>query len=192
MNARGGPGDWGNGTMRRPEQRVLDELLVMRCQDGNAEALDLLVRRWQRPLLRHAYRLTGNADAAADAAQEAWMGIIRGIGRLDDAARFRAWAFRIATRKAIDWIRRRQRRRGRVEPLGARDVAAAPAADTDGAADMLARLPADQRALLSLKYLEEFTNAEIAEALGIPEGTVKSRLHHARNELRRLLEGDRS
>jgi RNA polymerase sigma-70 factor (ECF subfamily) len=194
MNPAAARRDWDGGTMKRPQERIVDQLLVMRCQDGEAEAMDRLVRRWQRPLWRHAYRLTANAEAAWEATQEAWLGIVRGIRRLDDPARFRAWAFRIVTRKAVDWIRHRRRRR-RDQVLEEHEAAAPPPAgndEADRAAAMLKRLAPSRRAILSLRYLEGLSNAEIADALGVPEGTVKSRLHHARNELRRLLEGEQS
>jgi len=80
--------------------RVLDELLVLRCQDGEANAFEELVGHWQRKLLRHALHLTGDADGANDVVQEAWFAIVRGIGRIDDPARFPAWAYRIVTHKA--------------------------------------------------------------------------------------------
>ena len=67
---------------------AIDALLVMRCQDGGADALDALVRRWQRPLWRYALGLTGRADEAWEVMQEAWLGIVRGIPGLRDPARF--------------------------------------------------------------------------------------------------------
>ncbi len=174
--------------MERAAQEVVDELLVMRCQDGDAEAMDMLVRRWQDRLWRHALRLTGRPDGAWDVVQESWLGIMRGLGRLADPACFRPWAYRIVTHKATDWVRRRQR--GRTIRDLADPVPAAPAgADADAASDLrtaLAALPADQRALLGLRYLEELSVVEIAEILEIPAGTVKSRLYEARATLRRV------
>jgi len=176
--------------MKRAAQDVVDELLVMRCQDGDAEALDMLVGRWQKRLWRHAFRLTGRRDAAWEVLQEAWLGIVRGIGRLADPACFRRWAYRVVTHKAIDWVRRSDRRRS--DRNLADPVAAPPAtADPDAAADLqtvLAHLPDEQRALVSLRYFEELSVIEIAEVLDIPAGTVKSRLHDARAALRRVWE----
>src|SRR5688572_19363110 len=91
--------------------QALDELLVLRCQDGDASALDELVCRWQPRLLRHAWHLTRRADAASDVTQESWLGIVRGIGRLADPAMFRAWAYRIVTHKCADWTKRRRNER---------------------------------------------------------------------------------
>ncbi len=180
--------------MRRPEQ-VLDELLVLRCQGGDAAALELLAERWQPCLLRLARRLTQSAEAD-ETVQEAWVAIARGLGRLEDPAHFGTWAYRIVARKSADWIRRRQRGR-RLAAEIAREPAADPA--EPGAAlerdEQIARLrralreiPADRRSVLELFYLEELSVRQIARALGVPAGTVKSRLFHARKALRQTLE----
>jgi len=174
--------------MDRPTEQLADELLVMRCQDGEADAMAELVRRWQRRLWRHACRMTGRQDAAWEVAQEAWLAIVRGIGRLHDPARFPAWAYRIVTNKAADWVARRRRRRDTQRELPPEAPAADPPGE-DGPRDdlqaALRRLPTRQRAILSLHYLEGLSVAEIASALSVPPGTVKSRLHQARNELKR-------
>jgi RNA polymerase sigma-70 factor, ECF subfamily len=85
---------------------IVDELLVMDCQSGKTEALDMLVSRWQKRLWQHAYRLVGNTEAAWDITQQSWLGIIKGLQKLNDPANFRAWAYRITTNKAIDWIKK--------------------------------------------------------------------------------------
>lgn len=156
-------------------------------------ALELLARRWHPRLLRDATYLTGDAEAARDVAQEAWIGIARGVRRLQDPARFRSWAHRIVVHKSRDWIRRERAKRHAVQR--AADQAEQPAAEQprDDIARLraaLAELPADQRTVLSWFYLEEMSVREIAAALSIPAGTVKSRLYHARNALRSCLKED--
>jgi len=176
--------------MKRPTEQLVDELLVMRCQDGDAASMDLLVARWHERLLHHAMRLTGRRDAAWEAVQEGWLGIIRGLKRLDDPARFRPWAYRIVTNKCADWIRRRKRQRR----FGRMNESVEPAAPASGDADKTAAdevraamecLSDGQRIVLRLHYTDGLGVAEISQALGIPVGTVKSRLHHGRAELRR-------
>ena len=176
--------------MRSPAEQPADELLVMRCQDGEAESLADLVARWQRRLWRHACRLTGREDAAWEVSQEAWLSIIRGLGRLDDPASFPTWAFRIVMHKAADWVRARERaRQGREElasePPARPDRPSGPE-DCEDIHAALRRLTHDQREVLTLHYLEGFAVAEIAAILAVPGGTVKSRLHAAREELRRI------
>ncbi len=173
----------------RREQSVLDELLVLQCQAGDLDALDELVKRWQPRLWRHVRRLSGADDAAWDLTQEAWLAIVQGIRALADPAMFRAWAYRIAANKCADWLRRR--RRERID-AAEHDLEDQSASGSEGAQDdlqtALKNLSADRREILVFRYLDELSTAEIAAVLGIPEGTVKSRLHHARNHLREVLE----
>lgn len=186
--------------MTAPADDVYDELLVIRCQEGDHHALDELVARWQRRLFDHARRLIQHQDAARDVVQEAWMAIVRGLGRLDDPARFRHWAYRIVTFKCTDWIRRQQRQRRLCEEVSreGHDEAAPPESDVDEDDEIerlrraLAALAADRRAILSFHYLEGLSVAEIAAILDIPEGTVKSRLYHARQRLKNVLERETS
>lgn len=178
--------------MRTPDD-VQDELLVMRCQDGDRQALGELVRRWQPRLLRHAGRLVDGLDAAADVVQEAWVAIVRGLGRLDDPACFRAWAYRIVTHKCADWTRRRQRGRTTEGSLSVDPVDPAPA-EADSSDDVAALrkalrlLPNQQKAILAMFYLDGMSIRLIGEVLSLPEGTVKSRLYHARAHLKEVLE----
>ncbi|HYW79013.1 MAG TPA: RNA polymerase sigma factor [Thermoguttaceae bacterium] len=176
-------------------ERINDELLVIRAQEGAADALCELVRRWQDRLWRLAWRLTDDEQAAWDVLQEAWIVISRRIGRLTDPAAFPAWAYRITSNKSRDWIRRRQRMRRADEAYGMRWHEAENGEDSSGVQfaslrEALADLPGRDRAILSLRYEDGFTTAEIAQILAIPSGTVKSRLYHARQRLRRFLEED--
>ncbi|MCB1037182.1 MAG: sigma-70 family RNA polymerase sigma factor [Acidobacteria bacterium] len=182
--------------MRRKEQHeILDEYLVLRGQGGDREAMRSLVDLLHPRLVAHAWNLTGDRNAADDVVQEAWLAIVRGLRRLRDPARFRSWALKIVTFKCRDWIRRAQSGR-RLEEGLARDAElqsqSVDGPQTDGSVARLrqaiAILPPEQKALLSMFYLEEMTVREVADVLAIPAGTVKSRLFHAREKLRRLLE----
>jgi len=175
--------------MTGPSEQIVDEILVMDCQSGRSQALDVLVSRWQKRLWRYACRLTGDSEAAWEVTQESWLGIVRGIRRLNDPARFRPWAYRIVTHKANDWIRKKAKR-AHGEPDEPRER---PAHDerraNETSADLqaiLRRLPERSRTVLTLYYLEEFGLAEIAGILHVPAGTVKSRLHTARAEFKNL------
>ncbi|HNS22869.1 MAG TPA: sigma-70 family RNA polymerase sigma factor [Sedimentisphaerales bacterium] len=174
-----------------PEQPV-DELLVMDCQDGSRKAMEQLVWRWQKRLWRYALRLTGDSHAAWDVTQESWLAVVRGISRLNDPARFGPWVYRIVTNKADDWIRKRSRMASLPADFDreARQAdgpqAAVAACDLNGAVH---RLSHAARTVLTLYYLEGFALSDIAAVLRVPQGTVKSRLHAARNELK-VLWGD--
>ena len=176
-------------------ETVIDELLVMRCQAGDRKSFDLLVRRWQRRLWRYARSLTDNNAAAWDVVQETWITILRQIRKLNDPAWFAAWAYRIVRNKCADQYRQAYRRRILVQTLAERQRASDnPSREGPGPAvtQALRRLPPERRELLTLRYGEDLNIVEIAVVLGIPAGTVKSRLHHARKQLRQILEGDES
>lgn len=180
--------------MNDENSRILDEYLVASARIGDRSALSALARRWEQRLLRHAWRLLGDRELAREVAQSAWLDIIRAIPRLDDSAAFPAFAFRIVSRRAADSIRRLRRRRA-----GEASFAAEPRENALGAepiehsasnlriAAALAALPAEQRAAVALFYLEDLSVAEIAAALDVPAGTVKTRLKAARDKLRSAL-----
>ncbi len=179
--------------MAKTSKQIYDQLLVLKSQAGDRQAFEELVSRWQPRLWRHAYQLTESRDAAWDVVQDSWAHIIRGMWRLQDAAAFPCWAFRIVSNKSADWVRKEQRRRWVSEELAQDTRERETGADgspegCDSLREALKRLPGDRRALLSLRYVEEFSIGEIAETLSIPEGTVKSRLHQARLELKQLME----
>lgn len=180
--------------MHRDSERIFDEYLVAAAQAGDREALARLVARYQPRLLRHAWRVLGDAERARDMVQEGWLEILRGLSRLDDAAAFPAWAYRIVTRRC-----QRQFQRSAREPLEPEEAGAGVepldggsaevAADVSRVMAAIATLPAPQRAALSLFHTEDLSVAEIAIALDVPPGTVKTRLMHARHKVRALLEG---
>lgn len=187
-------GDRGRHVQRDTE-RILDEYLAAAARTGNRAAWERLVARWHPRLLRHAWRLTGHPDLAHDMVQEAWVEIVRGLRRLDDIAAFPAWAFRIVTRRCARAIRGRQVERAHLVEAGLDEMAGEQDAAGERASELavvraeMQALPAPQRAALSLFYLEDLSVAEIAVALDVPPGTVKTRLMHARRKIRARLEG---
>lgn len=181
--------------MRRSADQTLDELLVLSCRSGSKQAFAALHRRWHQKLLAHAGHLLGRArrDRAEDVCQETWLAIARGIEALTEPGRFRAWAYSIVTRRVADLQRslgRAERVQGELEQETVNRSATSD--DQDQAKESLRlaleTLSSEDRALLRLFYLEELSVAETAEALHIPMGTVKSRLFHARQRLRRAIE----
>lgn len=191
-------GDEGR-SVNRESERIYDEFLVAAAATGDRKALSRLVVRWQPRLLRHAWRLLGDAERAKDMAQEAWLEILRGLSRLNDVAAFPAWAYRIVTRRC----QREFRRKGR-EPFEPADdelegktqipefTAGELSVDLSTVMDAVGTLPGPQRAALALFYIEELSVAEIAIATDVPPGTVKTRLMHARRKVRAILEGEDS
>lgn len=182
--------------MERTPDQIYDEWLVLRSQDGERSALAELVTRWNPRLVGFAIGLTGREDAARDAVQSAWLAAARDMRRLNDPARFPEWICRIVANKCADLVRRatRARRveRGRAGNLSVETVnPSAAASDFDESARLrraIAGLPSSHREILGLHYGASLGVAGIASMLGVPVGTVKSRLHAARNELRTSLE----
>jgi RNA polymerase sigma-70 factor (ECF subfamily) len=179
----------------RTKARIFDEYLVASARAGDRRSFELLAERWHRKLVAHAWRLSGNVEDARDAAQAAWIEIARGLDRLRDERAFPAWAYRIVTRASARQVSGEIRRRRIAETLAARPDEAPKEAgvriDADRLRTAIRGLPPDQRAAIGLFHFEEMSVAEVAVALDVPAGTVKTRLMHARRKLHAALEGDR-
>jgi RNA polymerase sigma-70 factor (ECF subfamily) len=132
---------------------------------------------------RAAYLITHDVQAAEDIAQESFLAAIRALDRFDRRRPFGPWLQRIVVNRAIDWSRAR-RLRSEIELT---DVIPAPDRPATGLADetfsALARLTPEHRAVVVMRYLLEFTPGEIAEELGLPRGTVNSRLRRGLDTL---------
>ena len=170
---------------------LFDELLVTLAQQGDHSALDRLHARWNARLARAALRYTGDKDLARDLVQECWIAIWKGIGRLRDPSRFRAYAFGVLHRKGADFLRSAIRERGATAQLqdGDQPDRPVPAPQGEGLAlqQAFAALPPDQRLAAHLYFVEGLTLREIARVQDIAEGTAKSRLFHARRKLKAAL-----
>ena len=182
-----------NRNIERPIDKIADELLIHRSQEGSKQALEALLTRWQEPLWRHAVRMTRDSSLADDVLQESLIAIVRQIRNLNDPARFRSWAYRIVTFKAADQIRSRQRSRKiesavseKAEELESDEPALDKPVDLLRAA--MQRLNENDRLILTLFYLEEMKISEVANICSIPLGTVKSRLFKARSSLKKILD----
>jgi RNA polymerase sigma-70 factor (ECF subfamily) len=174
--------------------RVLDGYLVMLAQAGSREAFDRLARRWTPKLMRYATRMVGRPELARDIVQETWIGAIRGVKQLTDTTQFPAWIYSIARRKCVDSIRinQRQRRLGasvqaEVHASAATDRGGGGSSDSLDLAEAISKLSAEQHEVVHLFYGEDLSVEEIGTVLAVPTGTVKSRLHHARESLKKFL-----
>jgi len=163
---------------------IEDQLLVMDAQDGDVKAMEKIVGRWQRRLWQHAFRLTADAQAAWDITQQSWLGIIKGLRKLNDPANFKAWAYRIATNESVDWLKKKSK--DEQINLDSADIDCHEKKDDLGITELIQRLKDESRVVLSLYYFEQLNISEISIILNIPKGTVKSRLHNARKELKEL------
>lgn len=181
-------------TRRRPVTDADDDRdLVARAQGGDRRALDALLRRHQARVRATCRRITGNEADALDATQDALVAIVRGLPRFDGRSSFSTWSTRVATNACLDELRRRRRRPqvglpeldGR--PVDLVDPRAVPVAEAvAGRAlvdELVAELPDVYRAAIVLRVLHRFEYAEIAAVLGVPVGTVRSRIARGRAHL---------
>jgi RNA polymerase sigma-70 factor (ECF subfamily) len=161
---------------------VAEHAWIRGAQNGSVDDLEQLFRaHWPRAF-RAARLVTGDAAAAEDIAQEAFLAAVRNLDRFDRRRPFGPWLHRIVVNRAIDWTRAR-RLRAEVE-LGDH-LPAAPAPDPgDGTLRRIAALPPEHRAVVVLRYVLEYTPGEIAELLGLPRGTVNSRLRRGLDRMR--------
>jgi RNA polymerase sigma-70 factor (ECF subfamily) len=164
---------------------VAERARIRGAQNGSASDLEALFRdHWPRAY-RAAYLVVHDAAAAEDIAQEAFLAAVRNLDRFDRSRPFGPWLHRIAVNRAIDWTRARKLR-AEVEE---RDFEVLPTEGNDERVlPALAQLDPEQRAVIVLRYLLEYTPGEIAELLDLPRGTVNSRLRRGLDRLKDGLE----
>jgi RNA polymerase sigma-70 factor, ECF subfamily len=178
------------------DTELTDAELIARLTRGDQTAFTALVRRWEGPLVRIAYRITGDLAEAEDVRQRVLLKLLTAPGAVREPERFAAWIHRAAVNAALSALRRRKRRDGLFHRLqnhaatvdeshpGARLIADD---QTRLLADAMLRLEPEVRALLALRFDLDLTFQAIADALGEPASTVKSRVARAVARLRTLL-----
>jgi RNA polymerase sigma-70 factor, ECF subfamily len=176
-----------------------DEELVEAFQRGELGAFDALVLRWDRKIQGAIYRILGTEEDARDLCQEAFLKAYRALPGFKGEARFSSWLYQIALNLCRDRMRRRKGRTFvSLDDLGEADFArpAGPSAlDLVEARDLsrtvaaaVATLPEDQREVIVLKEYQDLTFLQIAEILGLPPSTVKTRLYRGLTQLKQRLE----
>ena len=181
-----------------------DGMLIRRAQAGDAEAFGELVRRYMRRAYFSALALVGSREDALDLSQEAFARAFRARRTLDPDRPFYAWLYQILRRLCFNFLRDRRHRRAQLAAAGgwlADQAASRAAPDPDRALELgetqrrvaaaIDRLPAREREVLALREFEGLAYREIAQLVGVPAGTVMSRLYSARQRLAQVLE-DRS
>ncbi len=178
-----------------------DEELVARSMSGDADSFNELILRWERPIYALAYRTIGREEDARDVCQETFLRAFRALPGFRGQAKFSSWLYRIALNLCRDWVRR-ERRAPVVQAPEDTDLMelAAAAEPSESIEDLVARkdmtraverimatLPEEQRTAIVLKEYHGLTFQEIAELVGCPLSTVKTRLYQGLNVLRREL-----
>lgn len=163
-----------------------DTALTLAAKDGDIDAFETLVRRHTPAAYAHALRFFGDSSAAEDVVQEVWIKVYRALDGFDGRARFSTWLYRVVRNTCLDQVRQGKRRPIPVESL---DAGPTPGDFADAVAlsasleHALRELPQEDRDAFSAVSVFDLTYAEAAEALGVPVGTVKSRVFRARRSL---------
>ncbi len=181
---------------------LTDEELVSRSMGGDSESFNQLMKRWERPIYALAYRTIGREDDARDVVQETFLRAFRGLSGFKGQAKFSSWLYRITLNLCRDWMRRQRRAPVIATPDGVDLVELAGESDNVETADAavarkdlsravaraMTALPEEQRAAIVLKEYHDLTFQEIADLLGCPLSTVKTRLYQGLSVLRKELE----
>jgi len=166
--------------------------LIRAAQRGSSDALEELFRRHWRRAHRAAYLVVHDSTAAEDIAQEAFLAAIRALDRFDRRRPFGPWLHRIAVNRAIDFARARALRGEQTLAGHAEAEASADDAISGELMSALAELEPEHRAVIVLRYVLEYTPGEIAKILGLPRGTVNSRLRRGLDRLRPAVPEERA
>ena len=168
-----------------------DPTLVRRCREGDRDAFERLVIRYQKPVFNVALRMLRNRQDALDVAQTTFLKAFEHLGDYDPTFRFYSWLYRIAINESLNALAQRKPR-GELDGNTA-DESPGPDRATEGdqalaaIEDALMKISPELRTVTVLRHITQLSYADIAEALGLPEKTVKSRLHSARERLREHL-----
>ena len=177
-----------------------DHTLIRLVLEGNTSAFDVIVRRYNTKVYSLAYRLLNSVEDAEDVAQDTFSQAFKGLGSFRGTSKFYTWLFRITYNLAISQRRKRKPALSLNSQTDSQGEITLPSDDASPMKNMedeegktlmdkaLGLLSLDHRAGLVLKEIEGFSYEEIALSLGVPVGTVRSRLHRARLELRAILE----
>lgn len=173
--------------------RIQFEWLALRCQADDPNAFADLIAVMEKPLLYYATSLTGNQDRALDVLQDVWLKVVRGIRKLKDPGSLRPWLYAITHGVAVDRIRRDYKRdkaeQAQLDDAFTTDEPSFNKEDAAAIHDALSRLGVKHREVLVLHFLQDLSILEIAGVVGCSEGTVKSRIHYAKRQLKQFLEG---
>jgi RNA polymerase sigma-70 factor, ECF subfamily len=179
--------------MEHGSRQLRDEWIALGCKAGDPKAFEAMVREFESPLLYYAAKLLRSETGALDVLQEVWMNAMGSVRKLENPKTLRAWLYRLTHARAVDRIRQERSRQraeeGRAVELSEvfEDDATFAAAEGAEIHRLLDQLSIEHREVLVLHFLDDLPVDEIAEVVGVPAGTVKSRLHYAKHELKKLL-----
>ena len=180
--------------MTTPKETVYQQLLLVRCQRGDCQAMEELIACWEKRLFYYIRRMVDQEADAWDVLQQTWVKVVGGIKSLKDPQAFPCWLYTLARNTTWTHLRRRPDARLALQQLDRCDDPPAendPAEvfeDAEAVHNALGQISPAHREVLTLFFLQDLSVEEIGRVIGVPHGTVKSRLHYARRALRELIQ----
>ena len=175
----------------KPDGKLVEFVLITRCQLRDRQALAKLIERYERPVRYFIRGLVEDADLADELFQDTWLTVIRKIHTLEDPGKFSVWLYRIARNRVYQEFRRRKLVLELDEDMVASNAVEEEALSFDDATKLhrcLGELKPLQKEVLMLRFIEQMSYEQIAEVLACNLGTVRSRIHHAKRALRKKWE----
>lgn len=174
-----------------------DRILIIQYREGNTSLLPILIKRYHKIFCENAYWITKDKERAKDIAQEVWIIIINKLDTLENVDSFKSWAFRIIYNMAIDAVKQRKKESENLKSFG---IIESVKKSSEGESNpihisllkAIKKLPKQKQDIIRLFYSEGYSIIEISTFLGIPIGTVKSRLFKAREKLKSILKKNKS
>ena len=173
--------------------RILEQVLILRCQMGDMDALAVLIGQYERPLRYFIIRLLGDNEMSEDIFQDTWLTVIRRIYALTDSEAFSTWLYRIARNKVYQQLRRKKllskiEENARVPNETESENEAFSLEDVTKVHRCLKELRHEHREVLMLRFLEQMSYQQIAQVVNCNLGTVRSRIYYAKLALRKEME----
>tara|TARA_R110002073_G_scaffold8207_1_gene45569 strand:- start:19731 stop:20288 length:558 start_codon:yes stop_codon:yes gene_type:complete len=178
----------------KKEINISDSALVIELQKGNKKVLPLLVKRWHLSFCKLAFFYVKDADVAKDIAQESWIVIIDKMNDLKEPGKCKSWAISIVNRKAIDWLRKTNRERAKLQSVFAERQKVQFEVEESNELKVkkqlilaISKLSVNQQQVIKLFYGQGYSLKEVSEIMNTTVGNTKSRLFHAREKLKTIL-----
>jgi RNA polymerase sigma-70 factor, ECF subfamily len=172
--------------------RLYLRILVIRCQVGDRTALEELIARLHPRLRGFLQKLLAGPGDVDDVAQDVWLDVFRGLPKLQNVNSFLPWLYQIARNRAYRLLRRRDTHMASIENMDRvadeEPDAEFSAEDAGRVFEALDRLTPEHREILLLRFIEQMSYDDLAQVIGCPVGTVRSRIHNAKRGLRTILE----
>jgi len=171
--------------------KLIEQVLILRCQIGDKDALAELIERYQAPLRYFISRLSANPETAEDIFQDTWLTVIRRIHSLKKTDAFSTWLYRIARNKVYQQFRRKRKLSELNENIAVPNDTENDVFSTEDAAKIhryLKELLPEYKEVLMLRFLEQMSYAQISQVINRSLGTVKSRIHYAKLTLKKEME----